>query len=81
MFTFKSYLDNAVKGSKTALNYVSDKDLRSSLESIVDAQAEFAQSLFDSSLEIAKIVVEKSSESVYTKPFADVAKKAMAEVK
>jgi hypothetical protein len=81
MFTFQSTLDQVVKGSKQALSYVQDKNLRSSLEDVVDAQAEFATTVFNSSLDVARQVIEKASDSVYTKPFADAAKKAMAEVK
>ena len=81
MFTFQSTLDQVVKGSKQALSYVQDKGLRSNLESVVDAQAEFATTLFNSGLDFAKLVVEQLNTNEYTKPLADIAKKAVAEVK
>ena len=81
MFTFQSTLDQVVKGSKTALSYVQDKGLRSSLENVVDAQAEFATTLFNTNLDLAKMVVEQLGKHEYTKPLAEVAKKAVAEVK
>jgi hypothetical protein len=81
MFTFQSTLDQVVKGSKQVLSYVQDKGLRSNLESVVDAQAEFATTLFNTNLDLAKMVVEQLGTSEYTKQFAEVAKKAVAEVK
>jgi isopropylmalate/homocitrate/citramalate synthase len=81
MFTFQSTLDQVVKGSKQVLSYVQDKGLRSNLESVVDAQAEFATTLFHTNLDLAKMVVEQLGTNEYTKPLAEVAKKAVAEVK
>ena len=81
MFTFQNTLDHAVKGSKQVLSYVQDKDLRSSLENVVDAQAEFATTLFNTNLDLAKMVIEQLNTNEYTKPLAEVAKKAVAEVK
>jgi isopropylmalate/homocitrate/citramalate synthase len=81
MFTFQSTLDQVVKGSKTALSYVQDKGLRSNLEAVVDAQAEFATTLFNTNLDLAKMVIEQLNTNEYTKPLAEVAKKAVAEVK
>jgi hypothetical protein len=81
MFTFQSTLDQVVKGSKQALSYVQDKNLRSNLEAVVDAQAEFATTVFNTNLDLAKMVVEQLGKYEYTKPLADVAKKAVAEVK
>ena len=81
MFTFQSTLDQAVKNSKSALSYVQDKGLRASLENVVDAQAEFATSVFNTTLDLAKMVIEHASSYEYAKPFADIAKKAVAEVK
>ena len=81
MFTFQSTLDQVVKVSKTALSYIQDKGLRSNLESVVDAQAEFATTLFNTNLDLAKMVIEQLNANEYTKSFAEVAKKAVAEVK
>jgi hypothetical protein len=81
MFTFQSTLDQVVKGSKQALSYVQDKNLRSNLESVVDAQAEFATTIFNTNMDLAKLVVEQLGTNEYTKSFADVAKKAVAGVK
>lgn len=81
MFTFQSTLDQVVKGSKQALSYVQDKSLRANLESVVDAQAEFATTLFNTNVDLAKLVIEQLGTNEYTKSFADVAKKAVAEVK
>lgn len=81
MFTFQSTLDQIVKGAKTTLSYVQDKEVRTNLEAVIDANAEFATTIYQTNLELAKLVVEKMGSSEYTKQFADVAKKFVAEVK
>lgn len=81
MFTFQTMVDTAVKGAKGSLTYVQDKDLRTQLEAVVDANADFATAVYKTNLELAKLVVEKMGTSEYTKPFADVAKKFVAETK
>ena len=74
MFTFQSVLDNAVKTTKGTLSYVEDKGLRSSLENVVDANANFAKTIYENTLEISKQVVEKMGANDYTKQFANFAK-------
>jgi len=81
MFTFQSVVDQAVKGSKSTLAYVQDKELRTHLEAVVDANADFATTIYKTNLELAKLVVEKMGSSEYTKSFADVAKKFVADIK
>lgn len=81
MFTFQTTLDQVVKGAKGSLAYVQDKDVRKNLETVVDAQAEFAKTMWNTNLEIAKLVVEQLGSNEYTKPMAEVAKKFTAEVK
>ena len=81
MFTFDTVIDTAVKGAKSTLSHVQDKDVRKSLETVVDANAKFAQTVYDANLELAKLVVEKFSTNAYTKPFAEAAKKFTAEAK
>jgi len=81
MFTFQSVLDQTVKGAKSTLSYVQDKEVRTNLEAVIDANAEFATTIYQTNLELAKLVVEKMGSNEYTKSFADVAKKFVAEVK
>ena len=81
MFTFQSVLDNAVKGAKSSLSYVQDKEVRTNLETVIDANADFANVIYQTNLTFAKLVVEKMGTSELTKPFADAAKKFVAEVK
>ena len=73
MFTFQSTLDQVVKGSKQVLSYVQDKNLRSSLENVVEAQAEFATTVFNTNMDVAKQVVESGKKYDYSKPFAELA--------
>ena len=81
MFTFQSVLDNAVKSAKGTLSYVQDKEVRTNLETVIDANADFANVIYHTNLTFAKLVVEKMGTSELTKPFADAAKKFVAEVK
>lgn len=78
MFTFQSVLDNAVKTTKSTLSYVEDKGLRASLENVVDANANFAKTIYENTLEISKQVVEKMGANDYTKQFSELAKKFKA---
>jgi hypothetical protein len=81
MFTFQSVLDQTVKGAKSTLSYVQDKEVRTNLEAVIDANAGFARTIYDTNLTLAKLVIEKMGDSEYTKPFADAAKKFVAETK
>ena len=81
MFTFQSVLDNTVKGAKSTLSYVQDKEVRTNLEAVIDANADFANTIYQTNLTLAKLVVEKMGTSELTKPFADAAKKFVADIK
>jgi len=78
MFNFKSVVDQVATATKTPLTYVEDKNLRSSLEAVVDAQAKFVKTLFDTNLDLSKQVVEKAKEYDYSKPFAELASELLA---
>ena len=67
---FKSIVDQVAQTSKSSLAFVEDKGLRGSFETVVDAQAEFAKTLYDTSLEISKQVIESAKSFDYTKFFA-----------
>jgi hypothetical protein len=69
MFQFKSVVDQVAKASKTPLMYVEDKAIRSNLETVVDAYADFTKSLYDTSLELSKQAVEATKNVDYSKFF------------
>ena len=75
MFNFKSIVDQVTTASKTPLTFVEDKALRSSLEAVVYANAEFVKTIYDTSLELSKQVVEKAKDYDYTKSIAELAEK------
>jgi len=75
MFEFKSIVDQVAQASKQPLTLVEDKAVRNSLEAVVDANAEFVKTIYETSLELSKLVVEKAKEYDYTKSLAELAAK------
>jgi hypothetical protein len=70
MFNFKSVVDQVAQASKTPLTYVEDKAIRSNIETLVDSYADFTKSVYDTSLELSKQVVESAKSVDYSKFFA-----------
>ena len=70
MFNFKSTVDAVAKATKQPLTYVEDKAIRANLETLVEAQADFVKTVYDTNLELAKQVVETTKSYDYTKFFA-----------
>jgi hypothetical protein len=58
MFNFNSVVDQVTKASKSPLMYVEDKAIRANLETLVEAQADFVKTVYDTNLELAKQVTE-----------------------
>jgi hypothetical protein len=69
MFNFKSVVDQVVTASKTPLTFVEDKAIRANLETLVEANAEFVKTVYDTNLELAKRVVETTKSVDFTKAF------------
>jgi hypothetical protein len=67
MFNFNSVVDQVVTASKQPLNLVEDKAMRATLETLVDAQAQFVKTVYDTNLELAKQVVESTKGFDFTK--------------
>jgi hypothetical protein len=76
MFNFKEVVDTVAKATKTPLTYVENKDIRTNLETLVDAYVDFTKTAYDTSLEISKQVVEAAKSIDYTKYFAKATAKA-----
>lgn len=74
MFNFNSVLDQVVTASKQPLTLVEDKKVRANLESLVDANAEFLKTVYETNLELAKQVVESSKGFDIAKSFAKFTK-------
>lgn len=69
MFNFKSVVDQVVTATKTPLTMVEDKAIRANLVTLVEAQAEFLKTVYDTNLELAKQVVESTKSVDFTKAF------------
>lgn len=69
MFNFKSVVDQVAQASKQPLTFVEDKAVRANLETLVDSYAEFTKTVYDTSLELSKQVVENAKSIDYTKFF------------
>ena len=74
MFDFKSVVDQVATASKTPLTYVEDKAIRANLETLIEAQAEFVKTVYDTSLELSKQVVESAKSVDFTKAFEKATK-------
>jgi hypothetical protein len=62
MFTVDTVVDTTVKNTKTVLAYVPNEEVRSSFETIVDAQANFTKTVYNTSLELAKQAMESMTQ-------------------
>jgi|688.fasta_scaffold503111_3 hypothetical protein len=60
MFTVDTVVDNAVKTSKAVLIHVPNEDVRTSMEKLVEANATFAKTVYNTSFELAKNVADSA---------------------
>jgi len=78
MFNFKSVVDQAATASKQPLTFVEDKAIRANLETLIDSYADFTKSVYDTSLELSKQVVESAKSVDFTKAFEKATKGSKA---
>jgi len=76
MFNFKSVVDQVTQASKQPLTLVEDKKVRANLENLVEAQADFVKTVYDTNLELAKQVVEATTKQDFAKQFNEFFKVA-----
>jgi hypothetical protein len=69
MFNFKSVVDQVAQASKTPLTYVEDKAIRTNIETLVDTYADFTKSVYDTTVELSKQMVESTKSVDFTKAF------------
>jgi hypothetical protein len=74
MFNFNSVVDQVAKASKQPLMYVEDKAIRTSIETLVDNYADFTKSMYDTSIELSKHIVESTKSTDFVKSFEKAAK-------
>ena len=58
MFTIDTVVDTAVKTAKQGLSYVQDKGVKKEFEALVDAQAAYTKTVYNTGLELSKLVTE-----------------------
>ena len=54
MFTIDNVVDTVAKNSKTAIGYIPNDVVRSNFETLVDAQAAFTKTVWNTGTEMAK---------------------------
>jgi hypothetical protein len=54
MFTIDTLVDTGVKNSKAVFAYIPNEDMRTGFEAIVDAQAAFTKTVYNTSVDLAK---------------------------
>lgn len=59
MFTFDTVVDQSVKTAKQALSFVQDETVRSEVVSLVEAQAEYTKTMYNTSVDLGKYFVEQ----------------------
>lgn len=70
MFTVDTLVDNATKTSKAALIHVPNEDIRSSLETLIEANATFAKTVYNTSFELAKTFADSAIAAFPKQPVA-----------
>ena len=58
MFTIDTVVDQYTKTAKQALSYVQDKGIKSEFDALVDAQAAYAKTVYNTSVELAKLATD-----------------------
>ena len=81
MFSFREIIEQTAKSSKDALAFVQDKNLRQSLQGIVDTNAEFAQNTYAASNKFVNSILDQLCSIDFMKHFAEPINKSAAEVK
>jgi hypothetical protein len=59
MFTIDTVVDTAVKTQKQALSFVQDANFKKEAEALVDAQATYAKTVLNTTLDLTKYAVEQ----------------------
>jgi hypothetical protein len=70
MFKIDSIVDQAAKATKSPLMYIDNKDVRTNLETLVDTSADFTKTVYNTSLELSKQMMEAAKNVDYSKFFA-----------
>jgi hypothetical protein len=74
MFNFNSVVDQVAQASKQPLTYVEDKAIRATIETLVDTYADFTKSMYDTNIELSKLMVESTKSTDFAKSFEKAVK-------
>jgi len=58
MFTIDTVVDQNAKTAKQMVSFVQDEKVRKELDLLVDAQAAYAKTIYNSAMDLTKVVVE-----------------------
>jgi hypothetical protein len=58
MFTIDTLVDNATKTTKATIAHIPNEDIRNGFETMVDAHATFAKTMYNTGFELAKSVAD-----------------------
>lgn len=58
MFTVDTVVDTATKNTKTVLGYIPNDDVRTSFETLVDAQAVYTKTILNTTADLAKLATD-----------------------
>ncbi len=72
MFTVDNLIDNTTKATKSTLVHIPNDDIRTGLETLLDAHAVFVKTVYNTSFELAKSMGDLA---IATFPKQPVAKK------
>ena len=67
MFTIDTVVDTAVKSTKQATALIQEANFRKEVDALVDAQAKFVKSSYNTGLELSKTFVENFGKFTYSK--------------
>jgi hypothetical protein len=58
MFTVDTVVDQATKNTKTVLGYIPNEEVRSNLETLVEAQATYTKTVYAAATDLVKLTTD-----------------------
>lgn len=59
MFTVDTVVDQATKNTKTVLGYIPNDEVRSNLETLVEAQAAYTKTVYSATTDLVKLATDQ----------------------
>lgn len=70
MFTVDTIIDNAVKTTKSTLVHIPNEDIRTGVEALIEANATFTKTVYNTSFGLAKSIADSAMASLPKQPVA-----------